>query len=297
MSKFFIAGAQTLTWQGLDFEFSPRHGYVAKFNYRGPFNTGPMYAAYLAANRVPFSYKQNGASVDLGIDGNTAVESGYTEVPIDVWEMPGNELINDWRRHPNSLLLAQLVPAQQVTVTTSGTLQTAITLDVLTAILADYNSVSQGGKAVINTPNAFQIPATVTSGAPPVIYQTGQLYAEVWQLLTNGQDNYQRSQPVLKHIQTVSDNYPGSAGFIFSNIDAVYSPTLLLYECSKFPYPLPALYAAHIAALPVPAAQSGYTVGWLKKSLTVGTKARTKSEVVTEYWYDQWPNYYYAQAT
>src|SRR5579859_7871362 len=83
--KARITGSKGPLFQGNDFRFNPRRGFELAYEYRGTFAAMSTLAFQLAAARVAYRFKQQGQLASITLEGNTAVEAGYTEVPQDSW--------------------------------------------------------------------------------------------------------------------------------------------------------------------------------------------------------------------
>lgn len=267
-----VVGSAALTFQGNKFSFDPRSGFSTGFPWRGPFSQAQQMVAQLVTDRVAFDFEQDGPFATITLKGNTSVDqtgNGGAEVPVDRWDLRGNEVQPDIRRHPKSLA----IEAAQ-----AGALATI-------QAYADWVRQNYGGASGLT---AYQ--ATLTATGALAFFNTvmGLANAQgLFALLAAGQDAFERISPVLRHTYTISDNYAGSA-FNFDNAETIYTTAQLLAECAAFPYPLPVPYIKAINSIPAPAGVAGYTVGWKKTPPDGNTAARYKNEIVTEYKFDQW---------
>lgn len=276
-----INGKNALTFQGYSFEFDPRKGYTLGHSYKGPMSIAASLAFQYSRARIPFSFRQEGPLGTITVLGNTAVEPGQNEIPIDNWQLISNELTKSFDQHPNSLKLDR----------------------DLYGALAAIQGVANAYKSSSSTAIVNNQPVSLTNlpswlAGTNLLATNPTLVAQLFQLLIKGGDHFYTGQPILKHSQTVSDSYAGG-GFNYSNIECIYTTTQLLKECASFPYPLPKIYIDGVNVLTAPAEaanQPNYIWGWRKLFPNTHTVANYKSEISTEYWLDLWPVYYYPAA-
>jgi hypothetical protein len=278
-----IAGLNGLTFQGNKFSFSPRTGFTLRMPYKGPSGAAAASVINLLLSRTPFTYDQQHSVSEITIEGNVPVESGGPpESPMDSWQLKGNELQKSVYEHPNTkkivnsgLFFYQADPSATPKITQG---QIPLNYQVLAAIKADMNLISNGQQQLINS----LTPGSINTNDGNTI----ALLNALRELVQSSGDSYAVFQPVLRHTQIVTDSYSGG-GFNFNNAETIYTTTQLLSECRNFPYPLPGIYANAILSIPVTSAP-GYTWGWRKVPPDFNTVANYKNEIITEFSADLW---------
>lgn len=253
MAQSIIAGFNGATFQGNVFTYNPRGGYTAGHSFSGPVGVMRQEQAALVATRAAFRYTESGGVGTITIDGNVAVDNGASEAPIDSWQLLGNEIHKDI--YESDLALG-IEDAQRGSL---GKVRKAIDR---------YNNGED--------PGALTITASQVANGNKLI-----------DLLMRGVTHFPVKAPVLRHTQNVSDRYSGE-GFAFSNQGRIYTKIQLLAECNAFPLPPPKVILDQINGLENPTARTGYLIGWRKKPVDTQTAAQYRSEVVTEYCFDQW---------
>lgn len=262
MTNPIIAGVNGATFQGYAFTYTPRSGYTAGQSYSGPVGVMRQEQSALSASGVAFRYNESGGVGTITVDGNMAVDSGAAEVPIDSWSLLGNEIHKDIYESDLALKIEDAGRGN---------------LGKLRAAMDKYNAGENPGTLTIT-------PSMVADGNKLI------------DLLMRGVTHFPLKAPVLRHVQNVSDRY-GGTGFIFGNQGRIFSTEALLVECNRFPLPPPKVIIDQIGALENPTARTGYMVGWRKKPIDTQSGAQFRSEVVTEYCFDQWATSLYLAAS
>lgn len=179
----------------------------------------------------------------------------------DSWELLANELQKDACEHPKSLRIEELWP---------GT---------LARVRRDVDLENRGEAVGSPAPD----PAAVAAGAGQLAY-----------LLLRGTTQYATSQYVLKHTTSVANTYDGNISDL--NVERVYTPARLLYECLNrhlWTFPLPRRLEMKLRRLEPPQDRVGYVWGWRKLPSTETSAGQNRINITTEYWLEQWSTYLY----
>lgn len=252
--------------QGISFSYDPRAGYTPGTEIRGPVNAMLGYSATLANFKIPHTFKQEGPEGVVNITGGSPTDNGFAEVPVDGWSMPRNELQKDIYESDIALRIEDVKRGS------------------LGAIRHDIDLMNQGLPTIADKPSTGPNDTHFTldpSTQPDVLKLTS--------LILRGTSGFPVSKPILRHTQTISENYAGT-GFIFTNEECVYSFTKLMAEVNSFPVKPPRWIYDRIEVLGdnAPTARNGYFYGWRKLPVDGNQAARYKSEISTEYHLDQW---------
>lgn len=111
----------------------------------------------------------------------------------------------------------------------------------------------------------------------------------LYKLLLKGTNAYVVSQYVLRKTQTVSSRFQTLVAF--ANIEKIHTTAQVISAEA-----VPSTLIFSISQIPIPASQTGYQWGWLKKTPTV-SQLGTKFQITQEYWLEQWSTYIYDLAT
>lgn len=203
-------------------------------------------------------------------------DSGASDVSTDYvleWELLGNTVELDIYEHPNARALGDVM---------------------LTAIKIALKAVEEA--TVLTAPTVYAgeeanlaaiAPLTNSAVSPFAANDPADVLA-MFRLLVKGSANYVTSQYVLRRSQTISSR--GQVNFSFSNVEKIH--TALQITNTEL---VPAEVQFSIAAIPAPAAQSGYTWGWLKQTPTIA-QAGSRFQCTQEYWLGLWSDFLYDAA-
>ncbi len=182
------------------------------------------------------------------------------EVPINTWELLGNDVQKDLYEHPTTLALG---------------------IDTISAVkvaVQSVNSSSPGQEQSAKT--------TAVENLRSVAGANADVAEELFNLIIKGTTHYSVSEFVLRHTQTVSNTY--QTQFALNNIEYIYTTDQLQSEAE-----IPSTIVFDIASIAEPSEKTGYLWGWLKRSPQISVVAGAKIQVTQEYWLDQWSTYAY----
>lgn len=117
---------------------------------------------------------------------------------------------------------------------------------------------------------------------------------EFWQLAMRDVLHYRTVNYVLRHTQTVSNQY--TKDIPDENVYRIYKTQTLLNYCSGFPVPLYPRLKNKIGSIPVPNAQTDYAVGWLRQPSSETPLANNRIEVTNDWVLEQWSTVIYGAA-
>lgn len=132
----------------------------------------------------------------------------------------------------------------------------------------------------INDPQANSSPA-FTGGGTLTTYALA-----LYSLLLKGTTAFVTSQYVLRRTRIVSNKY--QVALAFNQVDHIWSSAQIT---STESVAIPVMIS--MDQIPIPASQSGYQWGWLKKSPTVQQTGGNRFQITQEWWLEQWSTYLY----
>jgi hypothetical protein len=202
---------------------------------------------------IAYSHVISSAKSKL-ISSTSGAQAGVPDIPVDTWQLLGNDLQNDVKTHPTFLALGR----------------TEVGL-----IAADAEAVLKNE----TIDDAYYI-TNDTSGA-------------LLNLLVNGQTHYVLGQYVLRHTANVSNEFEGLTS-ADGELYIYTTSQLLSEIGSGWAFNCPARLRTKIGNIGVSGTfHSGHMWGWLKKTSTETTSANNRSDISFEYWFGEWNTYLY----
>lgn len=186
---------------------------------------------------------------------------GASEVPVDTWEILGNDLQKDIWEHPNVLGYSSAMVAvlrKEVELVQSG------------------SSTYDESVAAINTQIAFE---GITA---PTSTQIITLFDQI----LKGLESFVVDQYVLRKSQLITSRYTATIARV--GINKIWTTAQVQAAES-----MPTFISNELNQLVAPTARTGYLWGWLKKSPTVTQVAGNKFQVAQEWWLEQWSTFVY----
>lgn len=217
----------------------------------------------LANAGIEHEYEETGdGSANIHIRSNRLTPDPASEVPSDSWDMPAQETDLDIFEHPNAINMEN---AQ------------ANSIGKIRREVKRYNEWDE-----VEEDASYVFPSTFGS------YNT--LAAKFFSLAIKGTTHFKKPIHVLRHRQTVSENYAADIAADVAGTERIYTTTQLLNECANYARPLPTRLRRKLAAInsSKAAAPSGYMLGWRKLPSGEQTVAGGKVEVSTEYILEFW---------
>lgn len=247
-------------------DFVPFRGFQTTWTYQNKYTT-------IAALARSFSINAPGARQSITrVDGpiwklviifDFLNDGVSVEVPINTWELLGNDVQKDLYEHPKSIALGDSVLAtikSAVSTVTSASPDTAI--------------------ATFNTSETAVNEAASAAGVD------NQYAVDLFGLIVKGTTHFSVSEFVLRHTQSVSNTY--QTQFALNDIEKIYTTAQLQLEAT-----IPTTIVFDIASISPPADKPKYQFGWLKRSPQIQVVAGFKIQVTQEYWLDQWSTVIY----
>lgn len=164
------------------------------------------------------------------------------------WQLLANEIQKSLYEHPMALAVEQAFPG---------------TLD---KVRRDFDLLSQGEAVGSPAPD----PGAVAT------------YNTLIALLRRGTTHFALGQYVLRRTLSVSNFYTGTVPGE-DLVETILSPATVLALDGLSP-----VISAKIASIPVPAAHTGYAWGWRQLPSTIINTANNRSDVNTEWWFEEW---------
>lgn len=217
----------------------------------------------------PYTIRSTGTKHTIEIEtASSTTDPGSVEpVPIDRWEMPGNEIQKSIWEHRTLLGI------------------TARALNAARQHIAENKTYDE-----LETDEAT-LWATLTTDQKNAI-------EAAYGLAERNMDHVALGQYVLRHVTNVGAGY--SANISDSNVEKLYTTDQLLAEVTDpvlWIYPLPARMVWKIQNLAAPVAVTGFLWSWRKLPSTEATAANGRIEISTEYWLEQWSTWLYDVVT
>lgn len=209
----------------------------------------------------PFEFLHQASRARLSITQTTTF--GGTEVTSDNWQLVGNEITEDIRRHPNIAALPD-----------TG-------VDSRKAVYDAFHDYESNQEAFVST---------ITPGSTA---------EKLFNLLKRGTTSYVIGQYVLRHTTNVGNGY--SANVSDTNVERVYTTAQLVTEISsvslwRFPCPGRLVYKIQNIQ-PQFTTDSELLWGWRKLPSTETTAANNRVDISTEYVLYGWAKLLYQAAT
>lgn len=265
LPKPIIRGLPGPIRQPMRFAFSGREGYAGENIQRGTVGAMLNLSSILAANRIDHEFEETGDGMaNIFIRSTQITQDPNAEVPIDSWDMPGQEIDMDIFEHEDVLAMDQAMP------------------NAIGRIRFEIKRYNEWDEAKEEKPYSF--PSSDFGSY-------ANLATEIFRLAIKGTTHYRKPLHVLRHRQTVSDTYSRDIPNDVTGTERIYTTQQLLSECANFPYPLPARMRRKIQEIdnlrpnPIPA---GYAWGWRKLPSSETTIAGGRIEVTTEYILELW---------
>lgn len=247
----------------VQYDFVPFRGWQTTWTYQ---STYPI----LAAKAIQFQVGSPGAKQNITrVDGpiwklvvifDFLNDGVSVEVPINTWELLGNDVQKDLYEHPTTLALG------------------INTISAVKVAVQSVSSSSPGQEQAAKT--------TAVANLRAVAGPNADVAEELFNLIIKGTTHFYVSEFVLRHTQTVSNTY--QTQFALNDIEYIYTTDQLQLEAA-----IPTNIVFDIASIAEPAAKDGYLWGWLKRSPQISIVAGAKVQVTQEYWLDQWSTYAY----
>jgi hypothetical protein len=122
---------------------------------------------------------------------------------------------------------------------------------------------------------------------------SGTIFQKFFMLLLRGVTHFETVNYVLRHTQTVSNQY--TKDILDEHVFKIYKRETLFAECAKFNVPLYGRYVNKIKAIPDPEEQEDYFWGWYKQPSTEVGTANNKIEITNDWILEQWSTVLYGQ--
>lgn len=211
--------------------------------------------------QLPFDFTHQRAKARISVTQTTTF--GGKEVTSDTWQIVGNEITEDIKRHPTIAALEE-----------TGN-------DSLKDVYDHYDRYTRD-------------PATFTN-----TLTEGSTAAKLFNLLKRGTNSYLIGQYVLRHTTNVGNGY--SVNVADENVECVYTTAQLVAEVSDadlwaFPCPGRLIYKIQNIT-PQFATDDELRWGWRKLPSTETTAANNRVDISTEYVLYGWSKLLYSAAS
>lgn len=287
MNNVIINGKAWPNLQAKRFSFDPKNGFSTQYVYKGTAQGALKFASALTSLGLKWEAENDGPVTTLTHFNNAVDPEGNVsnEQPKDSWQLLGNELQKSIYEHP------ALLYANTLLTGTTWSLPYILRYNTQGALQAASNLQPYPPSPLPSTYTEDQAVAwDLWNGLGSARGNSSvQPFYNVFQdLLIKDQDHYALAQYVLRHTQTVSDQYGGS--ITDANPEFIYTTAQMIAECTdgSLSYRLPTRMIAKINSIPAPNPVGGYLWGWRKLPSTEITTANRKVEITTDYCLEQW---------
>jgi hypothetical protein len=184
-----------------------------------------------------------------------------TEVPFDIWELPGNDLQKEIWEHPKVLGYSSAM---------------------VTVLRNEVELVQSGSSTYAESVAAIQVQMTAESLSAGTQAEILSLFDHI----LKGGDSFVTDQYVLRKTQLITSRY--TAIIARSGVNKIWTTAQITGSET-----IPQFISNELGQLTAPTARTGYQWGWLKKAPTVLQVAGNKFQLTQEWWLEQWSTFVY----